>query len=221
MEGEVAHMRINTLVVGPVSCNCIIVACPDTGEAAVIDPGGNPEEILAEVAAMGVKVKWLLHTHAHFDHILATGEVAAATGAEILLHGKDRALYENLPAQGMVFGFRSGRPPEATRWLAGGETLPIGTLSAKVIHTPGHTPGSVGFYFDAPEALLLAGDTLFADSVGRTDFPGGSFEQISASIREKLYALPGETRVIPGHGPETTIGYEREHNPFVRAYPAM
>ena len=208
-------MKLRTLTVGPVACKCSIVACPDTGEAAVVDPGGNADEILAEVAAMGVTVKLLLHTHAHFDHILATAEVAAATGASIYLHEQDREMYENLPAQGRAFGFSAARPPEPSHWLVGGERIAIGNLSAEVIHTPGHTRGSVGYYFVSPSPLLLAGDTLFADSVGRTDLPGGSFEQLAASIRDKLYALPGETRVIPGHGPETTIAWEREHNPFV------
>ena len=210
-------MRLRTLTVGPVSCTCAIVACAQTGEAAVIDPGGDAGEIMAEVAAMGVTVKLVLHTHGHFDHIMGTQEVVAATGAEVLLHRNDRELYENLPAQGWTFGFRTGRPPAVTRWLAGGETLAIGKLSAAVIHTPGHTPGSVGYYFASPSPLLLAGDTLFADGVGRTDLPGGSFEDLVVSIRQKLYALPGETRVIPGHGPETTIEQEREHNPFVNA----
>jgi hydroxyacylglutathione hydrolase len=143
--------------------------------------------------------------------------VAAATGAEILLHRDDRELYENLPAQGRMFGFRAARPPAVSRWLVDGEKLAIGTLSAEVIATPGHTPGSVGFYFATPAPLLLAGDTLFADGVGRTDFPGGSFEALELSVRDRLYVLPGDTRVIPGHGPETTIGHEREHNPFVQA----
>jgi hydroxyacylglutathione hydrolase len=208
---------MHSLVVGPVSCNCMVVACPATGDAAVVDPGGDAEDILAEVAAMGVSVKLLLHTHAHWDHILATEEVAAATGAEILLHRDDRELYENLPAQGRMFGFRAARPPAVSRWLVDGEKLAIGTLSAEVIATPGHTPGSVGFYFATPAPLLLAGDTLFADGVGRTDFPGGSFEALELSVRDRLYVLPGDTRVIPGHGPETTIGHEREHNPFVQA----
>jgi hydroxyacylglutathione hydrolase len=208
-------MRLHMLTVGPVSCTCCIVACPETGDAAVVDPGGNADEILAAVAGMGVNVKQVLHTHGHFDHIMGTQEVVAATAAEVLLHRDDREIYENLPAQGWIFGFQADRPPAVTRWLAGGETLAIGKLSATVIHTPGHTPGSVGYYFAAPSPLLLAGDTLFADGVGRTDLLGGSFAQLERSIREKLYVLPAETRVIPGHGPETTIGHEREHNPFV------
>ena len=212
-----AALSIRTLVVGPVACNCCVVACAETKEAAIIDPGGEAEDILALVKDMGVKVTHLLHTHGHFDHILATGEVAAATGARILIHQNDRALYENLPAQGHRFGFRAERPPDPSQWLVGGETITVGTLSFQVLHTPGHTPGSVGYYLDDEGGVLFAGDTLFAESVGRTDFPGGSSKDLATSIRTQLYVLPSETRVIPGHGDETTIGHEREHNPFVRA----
>ncbi len=210
-------MKIRTLVVGPVACNCVVVTCAETGKAAIVDPGGNAESILALVKEMGVTVELLLHTHGHFDHILATGEIAAATGASILIHEGDRALYENLAGQGRMFGFRAARPPAPTQWLAGGETIAVGRLSLQVLHTPGHTPGSVGFYLGGDSGVLFAGDTLFAESVGRTDLPGGSFADLAASIRTKLYLLPGETRVIPGHGPETTIGHERDHNPFVGA----
>jgi glyoxylase-like metal-dependent hydrolase (beta-lactamase superfamily II) len=210
---------IRTLTVGPVACNCAVVACAETRHAAIIDPGGNAENILATVKDMGVTVTHILHTHGHFDHILATGEVATATGAAILIHRDDRALYENLPSQGVMFGFRAARPPTPTQWLSGGETIAIGKLSVRVLRTPGHTPGSVGYYLGGDEAVLFAGDTLFADSVGRTDLPGGSFADLAASIRTKLYVLPGETRVIPGHGPETTIANERERNPFVSALP--
>jgi hydroxyacylglutathione hydrolase len=213
------HMKIHTLTVGPVACKCAVVACTETGQAAIIDPGGNAESILAVVKDMGVTVTHLLHTHAHFDHILATGEVAAATGAPIFVHRDDQALYENLPRQGRMFGFRASRPPSPRQWLVGGETIAVGKLAVQVLHTPGHTPGSVGYYLGSDDAVLFAGDTLFAESVGRTDLPGGSFTDIAASIRTKLYVLPGETRVIPGHGPETTIGHEREHNPFVSAVP--
>jgi hydroxyacylglutathione hydrolase len=211
-----AGLRLRTLTVGPVSCKCTILACPATGVAAVVDPGGHPEEILAEVADLGVNVKLVLCTHAHFDHILGANQVVAVTGAEVLLHAADRSLYENLPAQGRAFGFFAPTPPSVTRWLNGGEIITIGEIAAQVLHTPGHTPGSVSYYFSSPSPLLLAGDTLFADSVGRTDLPGGSFDDLERSIREKLYVLPGETRVVPGHGPATTIAHEREHNPFVR-----
>ncbi len=209
------HTTIRTLTVGPVACNCAIVACAETGQAAIIDPGGNTEDILAAVKDMGVTVTHLLHTHGHFDHILATGEVATATNAAILIHRDDQTLYENLPGQGVMFGFRAARPPAPTQWLTGGETIAVGNVSIRVLHTPGHTPGSVGFYLGEDDAVLFAGDTLFADSVGRTDLPGGSFAALAVSIRTKLYVLPGETRVIPGHGPETTIADERERNPFV------
>lgn len=212
-------MKLRTFEVGPVSCNCVIVACPATNEAAIVDPGGDPEAILAEVSAMGVKVKWILHTHGHFDHILATAAIAKATGAAIALHANDLPLYEKLPDQGRIFGFTAEVPPRPERLLAGGETLGIGTLSAHVIHTPGHTPGSVGYYFGPNHALLLSGDTLFRDSVGRTDLQGGSWSDLESSILERLYVLPDDTRVIPGHGPETTIEHERIENPFVRGLP--
>jgi hydroxyacylglutathione hydrolase len=208
-------MKIHTVVVGPVDCNCSIVACPGTGEAAIIDPGGDADVILAAVKAMDVQVKLILHTHGHFDHILATEEMAKAFPGPICLHQDDLELYRSLPEQGFIFGFRARRPPAPTRLLEGGETLSLGKLEIQVLHTPGHTPGSVCYYFGAEEALLLAGDTLFYEGVGRTDLPGGSEEAIVTSIRSKLFTLPGATRVIPGHGDETTIGYEREHNPFV------
>jgi glyoxylase-like metal-dependent hydrolase (beta-lactamase superfamily II) len=210
-------MIIRIFTVGPVACNCCVVACPNTNEAVIIDPGGHPDRILAVVKSMGVKVNQIWHTHAHFDHILATGIIAKATGARIGLYVADKELFENLPKQGDIFGFESQPlPPPDVLWR-GGETLTVGTLSAKVLHTPGHTPGSVGFYFEAPSPVLFSGDTLFSESIGRTDVTGGSYKAIVRSIREVLYTLPGNTRVIPGHGGETTIAHEREHNPFVTA----
>jgi hydroxyacylglutathione hydrolase len=209
-------MKLRTMVVGPVSCNCAVVACADTGDAAIIDPGGNADIILAAIKEMGVQVKALLHTHGHFDHVMATREVAEATKAPVVIHEKDRSLYESLPHQGWIFGFSADTPPAPRQVLAGGETITVGKLSAKVIHTPGHTPGSVSYYFEA-DGILFSGDTLFSESIGRTDLPGGSFPAIVKSIQTKLYLLPPSTRVVPGHGSETTIGYERENNPFVRA----
>ncbi|HSS40485.1 MAG TPA: MBL fold metallo-hydrolase, partial [Polyangia bacterium] len=170
----------------------------------------------------------LLHTHAHFDHVMGTADVAAATGAEVMLHRDDRWLYDRTLMQIEAFGgFRRSDgqpwhpPPPPTRELAGDKALSFGRREARALHTPGHTPGSTCFYVEAgTEAgadlpLLLAGDTLFAGSIGRTDLWGGSLDTIRRSIRERLFALPDETLVIPGHGPPTTIAAERESNPFV------
>jgi len=210
-------VELRTLTVGPVACRCSILACRETGVAAVIDPGGHPDEILVEVAKLGVDVKLVLHTHAHFDHVLGTTQVVAATGAAVLLHVADAALYEHLPTQARAFGFFAAPPPPVTRWLEGGERLAVGKLELRVLPTPGHTQGSVSYHLASPEPIVFAGDTLFAGSVGRTDLPGGSFADLERSIREQLYTLPGETRVIPGHGSATSIADERDGNPFVRA----
>lgn len=203
--------------VGALGCNCTIVACPETSEALVIDPGDEAEAILAELARMGVQAVKLVHTHAHLDHVLATGEVARRTGAEILLHKDDRWLYDHVDMQARLFGWQAEVPPPPTRELLGDEAIGFGKREAVAMHTPGHTPGSLCLYLEPPgEApVLFAGDTLFAGSVGRTDLWGGSFPQIVASIRDRLFTLPDGTLVVPGHGPETTIGAEREQNPFV------
>jgi glyoxylase-like metal-dependent hydrolase (beta-lactamase superfamily II) len=162
----------------------------------------------------------IVHTHAHFDHIMGTGEVATRTGAEILLHRDDRWLYDNAPLQLTLFGLaRPGdaTPPPPTRELGGDEALGFGRREARALHTPGHTPGSLCLYLEheGERPLLFAGDTLFRRSIGRTDLWGGSAEDIGRSIRERLLTLPDETLVVPGHGPETTIVAEREDNPYV------
>jgi hydroxyacylglutathione hydrolase len=204
--------------VGALGCNCTIVACPDTHQGLVIDPGDEAPRILRELAALGVTAVALVHTHAHFDHVLGTGAVAQATGAEILLHREDRWLYDNVELQARTFGLRTA-PPEmrAPRELDGGETVPFGRREGRTLHTPGHTPGSLCLYLEHPgeRPLLFAGDTLFAGAIGRTDLWGGSSEQIVRSIRGPLFDLPDDTIVIPGHGPMTTILAEREENPYV------
>jgi hydroxyacylglutathione hydrolase len=205
--------------VGQLGCNCTIVACPETSEALVVDPGDEAARILEELATRGWRAVRVVHTHAHFDHVLATGAVAAASGAETALHKDDRWLYDHVPDQLRLFGMAP--PPEPAgdiqRELSGGEVLGFGKREARVIHTPGHTPGSICLYLEAAgeRPLLFAGDTLFAGSIGRTDLWGGSMDSIVSSIRGPLFALPEDTLVIPGHGPETTIGLEREDNPFV------
>jgi glyoxylase-like metal-dependent hydrolase (beta-lactamase superfamily II) len=203
--------------VGALGCNCTIVACPETHQALVVDPGDEAARILEELKRQGVTAVALVHTHAHFDHVLGTSEVARRTGAEILLHRDDRWLYDNLGLQAQLFGLRAPAATAPTRELVGGEVLPFGHQEARALHTPGHTPGSLCFLVEPPgeRPLLFAGDTLFAGSIGRTDLWGGSKEQIVDSIRGPLFSLPDETLVIPGHGPDTTIAAEREDNPFV------
>jgi len=204
--------------VGLLGCTCTIVACPETKQALVVDPGDDAADILAALDRLGVQATTLIHTHAHIDHVLATGAVAARTGADIVLHRDDRWLYDNVDLQARVLGLPwSGEPPPApTRELAGDVALPFGRREAHALCTPGHTPGSVCFFIQpaGETPILMAGDTLFRRSIGRTDLWGGSFEQIQTSIRDRLFTLPDETIVIPGHGPPTTIAEEREENPF-------
>jgi len=212
-----------TFPVGALGCNCTILGCPDTRQAVVIDPGDDAAHILADLAREGLTAVKLLHTHAHFDHVMGTADVAAATGAEVLLHRDDRWLYDHTSMQIEAFGVRRADgqpwrpPPPPTRELAGDEVLTFGRREARAVHTPGHTPGSTCFYVEraSETPLLLAGDTLFKQSIGRTDLWGGSLETIRRSIRERLFALPDDTLVIPGHGPPTTIAAERESNPFL------
>lgn len=208
-----------TFPVGPLGCNCSIVACAETREALVVDPGGDAPRILEQLRRQGLTAVAVVHTHAHFDHVLGTREVAAPSGADIVIHADDRWLYDNIEMQAGLFGLRAEAPAPPTRELRGGERLSFGRREARVFHTPGHTPGSVCYYLEVSGAtpVLFAGDTLFAGGIGRTDLWGGSYPDIVRSIRGPLFALPEETVVVAGHGPETTIGVEREDNPFVGA----
>jgi glyoxylase-like metal-dependent hydrolase (beta-lactamase superfamily II) len=205
--------------VGLLGCNCSIVADPDSKQAIVVDPGDQAPDILARLERLGVQAIKLVHTHAHFDHVLGTGAVAAQTGAEVLLHAGDRWLYDNVELQARLFGipWTPTVMPPLTRDLSDGDVLAFGHREARVLHTPGHTPGSLCFFVErsGETPVLFSGDTLFRRSVGRTDLWGGSSEQLLASIRDQLLALPDDTIVVPGHGPPTTIGAERESNPYV------
>ncbi len=209
-------MALETLAVGPLACNCSILTDEATRDAVVIDPGDVAGKIVRALERAGAKAVFLLHTHAHFDHVGGTREVQEATEAPICLHPGDRFLYEQLADQGRMFGFAFEPPAPVNRWISDGETFEFGESRIRAIHTPGHSPGSTSFLLEGAEPVLFAGDTLLRDSIGRTDLWGGSFEPIEASIRARIYSLPDSLRVIPGHGEETTVGREKQGNPFVR-----
>jgi hydroxyacylglutathione hydrolase len=212
------NIMLATFPVGPLGCNCSIIADPVSKEAAVIDPGGDPEEIVALLKENGLTAKYLLHTHAHFDHILGSRAVKEKTGAKICLHKGDEWLYNNLAVQGAFVGqFFKDKTLPVDHFFNDGEEITLGNIKAKVIHTPGHTPGSTCFSVEEKESILFAGDTLFQHSIGRTDLWGGSMDEILKSIKGKLFQLDDSTAVIAGHGPNTSIWDERRHNPFVSA----
>ncbi len=203
-----------TFPVPPLSCNCSIIGDKETKQAIVVDPGGNPERILGEIDALGFTVTSILHTHAHFDHFLASGHIKQATGAPLCLHSQDQDLWDMLEVQCRMFNIPYVPAPPPDRWIKDESEVRVGPYTGTVIHTPGHTPGSVCFFFES-QSLVFSGDTLFRGGIGRTDLWGGDGQVIERSIRERLYTLKESTLVIPGHGPESSIGWEREHNMFV------
>jgi glyoxylase-like metal-dependent hydrolase (beta-lactamase superfamily II) len=217
MPTETVELEVRGVVVGLFRENCWIVGSRRRGEAVVIDPGDEPEEILALARDMGVAITRILASHAHLDHIMAVRDVADATGAPFLLHADDLRIAEAMPNSARAWLSREVLPPPpVAAYPVDGQDVEVAGVTLRVIHTPGHTPGSISLY--AAEArLLFSGDTLFRESIGRTDLPGGDTDTILASIRERLYTLPDDTRVLPGHMQETTIGHEKGHNPFVRS----
>jgi hydroxyacylglutathione hydrolase len=212
-------VKVIALELGPFAARCVVLGCETTDQAVVVDPGFEPDVVTGAIRHAGLQPTAIVLTHAHFDH--ACG-VAAVKGefpsAAIMLHADDLPLYQNLPGQGRLFGFSA---PEAVAWdalLRDGQRIAVGRESLLVRHCPGHSPGHIVLLGEgADPPLAVVGDVLFAGSVGRTDLWGGSFVQLEKSIREVLYRLPDATRVIPGHGPETTIAAEKRDNPFVHA----
>ena len=200
--------------VGPLQCNCSVIGDEGTREAMVIDPGDDVNNVLELVRKHALTVKQIVVTHAHIDHVGGAMKLRQMTGAPILLNQNDYALLKMLDVQAAWVGMASPGKVDIDQALAEGDKLRAGSLEANVLHTPGHTEGSVCLFFPAQQKLI-AGDTLFAGSIGRTDLPGGSFDKIIHSLHQRVLVLPDETIVVPGHGPLTTIGEERESNPFL------
>jgi glyoxylase-like metal-dependent hydrolase (beta-lactamase superfamily II) len=210
-------MIIETFPVGPLTCNCTILGDEVTREAMVVDPGDNIPQILSRLQKHGLTLRQIVVTHAHIDHVGGAAQLRKLTGAPVIMNQQDLGLLGMMQMQAGWLGVPTPEvaPPDAS--AEDGLTVGLTTLPAQVLHTPGHTPGSICLLFHFNDQhLLLAGDTLFAGSIGRTDLPGGNGQQILRSLRERLLALPDSTRVLPGHGPETTIGEERQSNPFLQ-----
>lgn len=203
------------LPVGVLQCNCSIFGDEQSGEAIVIDPGDNIEEIAKVLDRHGLKVKAIVITHAHIDHIGGAAKLKARTGAPVYLNHNDQELYDHLEMQATWLGMETPARTKIDVEAREGESLRLGDADFNIIHTPGHTQGSISLWIPA-ENKLIAGDTLFRDSIGRTDLPGGDGRQILRSIHTKLLTLPETAAVVPGHGPGTTIGREKERNPFLQ-----
>jgi glyoxylase-like metal-dependent hydrolase (beta-lactamase superfamily II) len=207
-----AELIIKTLAVGPIMANCFVLGCEETLEAAVIDPGDEPDRILRALAESNLTVKLIINTHGHFDHVGANKRLHEVTGAPILIHPLDAPMLSQLANSAAAWGMSADNSPPPGRELQDGDEVAFGKVVLQVLHTPGHTPGGVSL---ATEREVFVGDTLFAGSIGRTDFPGGSFETLKESIQQKLFNLNDDLTVYTGHGPETTIGVEKRTNPFV------
>jgi len=205
-------MILETVVVGPLMVNCYILGCEETREGVIIDPGGDADKILSVVSNHDLTILQIINTHGHFDHVGANQVLMNAFGVGLSIHELDAPMLDHADVTALKYGLKAVNSPPPTGFLRDGDSISFGKNNLKVLHTPGHTLGGCSLY---GEGVVITGDTLFAESVGRTDFPGGSSSTLLTSIREKLLTLPDETIVYPGHGPATTIGHERLHNPYL------
>ncbi|MEW5745436.1 MAG: MBL fold metallo-hydrolase [Nitrospirota bacterium] len=203
-------MVIKTVVVGPLQVNCFIIADEETRKALVVDPGDEPDRIMDLIRQQGLDLQYIVCTHGHFDHVGAVIDMKQETGARVVLHKDDLEIYAAAKEMGALWGFAAETQPEPDLFVRDGDTIAVGNLQFRVFHTPGHSPGGICLY---SEGVAVTGDTLFAGSIGRTDFHGGDINRLKQSFR-RLMELPDSTKVLPGHGPSSTIGRERSHNMF-------
>lgn len=207
-------MIFDLVVVGPLGVNCIILGCEETRQGIVVDPGDEVERVLAQVDKHALSLVAIINTHGHFDHVGGNQLLIKARKAPLYIHQADAPMLGRVAQVAAMYGLPGENSPEPDRSLEDGMIIEFGTYRLQVIHTPGHTPGGCCLYLES-ENKLIAGDTLFADGVGRTDLPGGSHEQLVQSIKSRLFTLPDSVQVYPGHGPATSIGHEKRHNPYL------
>ena len=208
-----ATLIVETYQVGPLENNTYLVVDEDSSEAVLVDPGMGSEFLAGIVKKRRLTLKAILNTHGHFDHIYHNGLFHEEFGCPVMLHEGDLDLLRSMPSSAALFGFTADPSPDPDVLVKSGDEIRVGKGALRVIHTPGHSPGGTCF---AGDGFVICGDTLFAQSVGRTDLPGGDYDTLVSSIRESLYKLPDNTEVFPGHGPSTLIGFEKRHNPFVK-----
>jgi len=206
-------MKIETFPVSSFGMNCYLVADPESGEAIYIDPGAETDLLIDNIAKMDLDLKFIINTHCHVDHVAEASRVINHFKVPFYIHQDDLPLLDNLKEQGSFFGLDVQETPKITDFVNDGDSFDFGNLTASILHTPGHSPGGISIKIDNS---VFVGDCLFMDSIGRTDLPGGNYDQLISSINEKLLTLDDTTVVYPGHGPATTIGREREKNPFLR-----
>lgn len=204
-------MVLKRFVVGPLEVNCYLIIDEETKEAVVVDPGDNVDEILDYVKRENITIKYIINTHCHFDHAGGNKKLKEATNALFLIHEKEKPVLDRMDTSAKLWGFYVDPSPNPDMLLKDGDKISIGNLEIEIIHTPGHSPGGICLKFSK---YVISGDTLFAGGIGRTDFPGGDYDTLIKSIKEKLFTLPEDTEIFPGHGPSTTVKNEKYFNPF-------